>query len=661
MLLINYGKSLFESSSFVESSRKYSEALEILRGLFSDGNAVIADCMLEYAEVKRTMGLVDDAQELIEECLAMRHSLFGEQSEPVAAALMQLCEIRKQQKDLATALDAGEQCVRIRAQLYGMTDNVLVASSLQIVAKITLLMGKGEEALAIYRDVLAMLEAFFSGFGQLSDAELSKKLSKTGELRSVGIRMTAVMHQTASILAEKECFIEATGLFERCLDLRRRMYGEEHGEVASTLHCIADISYKRGLFDEALEIHSIGHAIREQSLGHEDVLTAASDCYVAISELALGRAEKARDIIETSVYRLRNRFGDNSVYVAIALHFMSKAFFGMKDYESTIIVEEKALDILLDVEGRESGHVVDSLCSIGDAYRAQNCAGAAKKQYTKALEILKLLDRQASTSKQTISLPSSSRWRGGVRDVSSRSTISLRPVCRVEGFSPLSLEFCKGGDDLTCVSGVLESSHKSVGRIMALYERMLWALDTLQSPVEADAFAEEALDMYVASFGINSAQMVPLLRMLGLRQRSKGDYVGASPFLEKALWIQEATTAAWIDQVIDDEAERRHRCLFIDDIILNINDISWLLDKQGLGSDAASARSKTTKYNRLLTALRPSGRSGAVSAGSIESPASLFTYATSEMMSQNSKPTDISGGSFSLLSNLSLYLSNKTE
>lgn len=674
---MNYGRSLFGNSSFPDSARKYTEALELLRKFHepSGGNSVVAQCLFELSAVKRAMGLIDDAQSLMEQCLALRHDLFGEESEPVAEALMQLCEILRQQKDIDAALDAGEECARIRAQLYGTENSALVASALQVVANLTLLKGKGEEALAIYRDALAITENILAGTkssdASSSDDALSKQLGKNGALRSVGISMTTIMHQIANILTERDCFVEATALFERCLDMRRRIYGEEHEEVASTLHCIAAISYRRGLFEESLEIHSIGHAIRKQCFGESDVMTAASECYVAISELSLGLAEKARDRLETCVHRLRLRFGDESTYVAITLHYMSQCFLFLKDYDSTVIIEEKALDILLEIEGRESGLVVDSLTCIGDAYRAQNNAAAAKKQYAKALEILKLLDQQSCVSKQSASLSSSTRGIGSYKVGSGTVSRGRCHGSRVRGYTVLILEYCKGGEGVLSASGSFDTREKSVARVMALYERMLWALDTLRSPVEADSFAEEALDLYSATFGINSHQMVPLLRMLGLRQRRKGDYSGALPFLEKTLWIQENSIDTWSDSDTQDEALRLNRSSFLDETILNINDISWLFDKQGMVSDATTIRAKSSRYNDLLKYYRVAGAASvpevsghSVSAQTAErdsSSSALLSYATSERQKEIESTTDSAGGAYSLLSNLSLFLSSKSE
>jgi tetratricopeptide (TPR) repeat protein len=691
-LLMNYGKSLCDSAAFPESDRKYAEALELLSDFYQgESNAIVADCLADYSSLKRVMGLFNDAQELAEQCLAMRHELFGEESEPVAGALMILCDLLRQQKDLDAALDAGEECARIRAKLYGIHDSPQVAYSLQMVAKLTLLKGKGEDSLSICRDALGIYDNILN-IDETSDDDLSKALGRFGELRSVGISMTTLMHQIASIQNEKGCYVEATALFERCLDLRRRIYGEEHGEVASTLHCIADISFQRGLFEEALEIHSIGHAIRKQCFGEEDVLTAASECYVALSELALGRANVARDRLESCVHRLRMRFGDESLYVAIALHYMGKAFLSLKDYESSVIVEEKALDILLAVEGRDSGYVVDSLSSTGDVYRMQGNAAEAKAQYAKALEILKRLDRQyggsgggGGGSAGHMSLSASSR--GGQRAHKSLSA-AANATARRGGYNALVLEFCKGGEDTLSASGAFDTRERAVARLMGLYERVLWALDSLRSGVEAEAFAEEALDLYAATFGINAPQMVPLLRLLGLRQRGKGDYSGALPFLEKALWIQESSVADWGEDVTDDEAFRRERCLFLNETVVNISDISWLFDKQSMGSDARETQAKSEQYETLLSALRSGMGPGPAPAPGLSLPgagagagwadkrgepirsdaktAALGSFASSERQKERVSEGGGGGagaaqGGYSLLSNLSLFLSSKSE
>ena len=660
-LLMSYGKALCEISSFAESDRKFSEALELLNESYSSngGDSLVVDCLLQYSDLKRKMGLIEDAQKLVEQGLSMMLTIFGEESAPVADALMKMCEIYTQRKQFTAALDAAEECTRIRAQLYGSTDNLHVATSLQTVAKINVLLGRGEESLAVYRDSMKIFDTIF-GISNCGE-EMSKKLSKTSELRSIGINMATVMHQIATMLIEKGCYAEATALLERCLDMRRRIYGEEHGTVALTLHYIADISFKRGLYEEALEIHSIGRAIRTQCFGDQDVLTAASEVYVGMSELAVGQAASARDRFESCVHCFRLRFGDESSHVATILHYMSQAFLALQDYESTIIVEEKALDILLAVEGRDSALVVDSLTSIGDAYRAQGYAASSKPHYSKALEILKRLYKLSATSSP--SLLGKSTYLA--KKESGRAEVTSGRMIR---YSALSLEFCCGSEDLISVCGAFETDKKKVSHILGLYEKMLWTLDVLDNMVEADSFAEEALDMYSSTFGINSSEMVPLLRLLGLRQRKKGDYSGALPFLEKCLWIQETYVAEW-DSTDNDESTRRQRVLFLNDTVHNISDISWLLDKQGMRKDAKATQSNSSTYEKLLSDLQNAGSGGPIIlnraehsdgvATSLTSKSALFTHATSEQMSERADTG--TGTAYSLLSNLSLFLSSKSE
>ena len=80
---------------------------------------------------------------------------------------------------------------------------------------------------------------------------------------------------------------KARPLLERALAMRRKLYGEDHPDVATTLDNLADVAYDQGDLKTAVTLRSEELAIRRKLFGNSDVKTAdalfdlASDLHAA--------------------------------------------------------------------------------------------------------------------------------------------------------------------------------------------------------------------------------------------------------------------------------------------------------------------------------------------------------------------------------------------
>ncbi len=649
-MLQNYGSVLMESGSFEESLSSFTEALAILKSHYGANSADAASCMFDFATAKIKCERYSEAKRLLEDCLAVRQRVFSANSEEVARTLFALAQLYKVQGDIASARQAAEACVEVRVKLYGMHGGH-VASALDLVAKITLVQGHLDEALRLFRDELKMLESDLTIYDSGVDAtDPSKRLTgktKAGAVKAISRLLGNALHQIGTILSELGSFEEATQMLEKCLQLRREILSEEHEDVATTLHSIAHISFRMEMFTEAFEIHSIGRAIRRKLFGEDDPRTVSSDSFLAACMLALGRFEEAKDAFESCVLRLRNRFGDESLHVAAALHRLSAVFLITKDIDHAAVIENKALDILVALNGRSHASVADAYCAMGDICKLQGNAHEAKTNYTRVLEIEKAIEKAFSGSTSS----RDSRWKN--------------PESRVRYYS-ISLEHALNGEDLAMWSGAFDTHDKQVLRLTGVYERMMWALDNSNRRAEADAFAEEALSLNVATFGQNDVRIAYLLRVLGVRFRSRGEYSSAVPFFEKAVWLQE--------EHLRDKDSQNVFLVNVADFRSNLNDLLWLLVKTGDDAGAASVQEKISLWSsRRAKGAAASGdqpvRSSVSSASSVNSAGA--THRAPEARSAAADPapheqiddsrSERKGGVFSFLSNLSLFTSNNTE
>jgi tetratricopeptide (TPR) repeat protein len=592
-------KALSEMSRYEDSNTMYYDALRIL-GLHQNDSSLSASnkdalnlCLMELAALKRKMGLFAAAQELYERCLQNRINLFGDESEEVAATLFDMSELYKQLGDLPYAKDAVEECARIRSIVYGL-HGMKTAMSLRAAGMISLMLGDGEEALVLLRECMNILqECVLQAPTEKGLSAMSRK-DNTIQLTN---DLIVVMESIARILTEKSQFDEASNLLERCLELRRGIYGDDHGDVAKTLHLLGDISFKRGNYDEAKEIHSIGLGIRTKVFGGNDMRTVASKISIARCQLELHEVVGARSLVEGSINAIKDRYGEETLYMAVALHLLARCSLMEDELDDALMVESKAQDILMETCGKFNASVSDSHVFIGDIHRTKGNVSMARSCYAQALGIERAVEHSAEAGAPTQGTKSPNYK--GVKKTN-RKSLYTRYYVR---YYDISFEQLLDGKDCTSTSGAFITMEQNYHRMLRVYERLLWALDRQGKDLEADAFAEELQGLYQTAFGAKSLMMASVLKLLATRKRMRPDFDACVHILTDLVDIQEAEIIR-LSTLSDDAATLAPKLTaIIEDVIRNLGEILELQIEQGL----ASAGATQNKLDQYCSILNPDG------------------------------------------------------
>jgi tetratricopeptide (TPR) repeat protein len=96
--------------------------------------------------------------------------------------------------------------------------------------------------------------------------------------------------------------VKALEYRERVLEMRQRIYGEEHPEVASSLAAVGKVLQLRGDLDEALERKLQALAMRERIYGSQHTRVALS--HVRCAELHEAREDGAAERASYEAYLL---------------------------------------------------------------------------------------------------------------------------------------------------------------------------------------------------------------------------------------------------------------------------------------------------------------------------------------------------------------------
>ncbi|XP_078370488.1 uncharacterized protein LOC144654274 isoform X2 [Oculina patagonica] len=175
---------------------------------------------------------------------------------------------------------------------------------------------------------------------------------------------------------------EALELKKRALDIRRKVFGEEHPETAVSYHSVGVTQHSLGDYISALESVKRALDIRRKVFGEEHSETADSYHSVGITQHSLGDYTSALESVKRALDIRRKVFGEEHPQTANSYHTVGATQHSLGDYTSALESVKRALDIRRKVFGEEHSETADSYHSVGVT---QHSLG----DYTSALESVK--------------------------------------------------------------------------------------------------------------------------------------------------------------------------------------------------------------------------------------------------------------------------------
>jgi eukaryotic-like serine/threonine-protein kinase len=169
-------------------------------------------------------------------------------------------------------------------------------------------------------------------------------------------------------------FPEATRLLEEALELRRRLHGANHPDVAMSLQHLADLEAFKGAYAraEALGREALGH--RRRVLGRDSIETAESLLRLGMIHRVTGRHESAEDHLREAVKVARKRNDRSLLARSLDRYGVLLNERGRVD-EATAMLRE-ALAVSRALFGEAHPQVALTLNNLALAERTQDAAGA---------------------------------------------------------------------------------------------------------------------------------------------------------------------------------------------------------------------------------------------------------------------------------------------
>jgi CHAT domain-containing protein/Flp pilus assembly protein TadD len=181
---------------------------------------------------------------------------------------------------------------------------------------------------------------------------------------------------------------EALPLIDRSREIRERVLGPEHRDVAVTLNSLATLYYFNGEYAKAESLWQRALAILEKTLGPENPKVAAALGNLGQLYKDRGDYEKAELLQQRTLAIFEKALGPESPEVAQALNNLASFYtLNRGDYARAEPMLKHALAIREKVFGPESLPVAGVLDHLGNLYRARSEYEKAEPVQLRALDI----------------------------------------------------------------------------------------------------------------------------------------------------------------------------------------------------------------------------------------------------------------------------------
>lgn len=180
-------------------------------------------------------------------------------------------------------------------------------------------------------------------------------------------------------------FADAEPLVEEGLALRRRLYGREHPDVATSLAHLGDVRNGQGRWSESVDLYRQALDLRRRTLGADHPAVAEAHRSLGMEMVHLGHLEEAEEQMERAVALHRSLPGVPPPELALSLGQLGHLRSRQGDPEAALPLLEEAL--ALRRESLPAGHpdIAVNLFDLGEAAHKLGDLATAEHHYREAL------------------------------------------------------------------------------------------------------------------------------------------------------------------------------------------------------------------------------------------------------------------------------------
>jgi CHAT domain-containing protein/Tfp pilus assembly protein PilF len=308
---------------------------------------------------------------------------------------------------------------------------------------------------------------------------------------------------------------EARSLVERALEIRERLLGAEHPDVATGIDGLAGVYFDRGEYVKAEPLYLRALAIREKALGKDHPATAESLNNLAAVYTLQGKYGQAEPLYKRALDIREKALGDDHPDTATGIGNLGRLYHYQGKYGEAEPLYKRALNIREKALGKDHPKTAESLNNLAVLYSAQGKYVEAEPLHKRALNIReKALGKTHPDTAQSLNnLALVYEYLGKYAEAEPlyRRSLDIR-------------EKALGKDH--------PSTAISLNNLAALYE-------SLRKYAEAEPLYRRSLDIREKALGKDSPSTATGVSNLARVYVSQGKYAEAEPLYKRAIDIFE--------------------------------------------------------------------------------------------------------------------------
>ena len=278
---------------------------------------------------------------------------------------------------------------------YEVTDSLLT-EALNI-RKNTL--GETHESVGV---VLSNIAALRWRMGDLEDAEqfMREAVDIFLTVDYDNLRTAVAMTNLAAILVTKGEYLQAEPFYRDALEIRYKLVGEEHPDVAYSLAHLGNLLRLNKKYDEAEEMLIQAHELRKKLLGGNHILTGDSKRTLGLLYYDVENYQKAELYFHDTISLYREILPGQHVRLAEVLHLSGNVYTKTFRWDLASKAYQESLEIRQIQYGEDDLRAIETMIQLGLAFQQLNEVNTAKKTLTKSISLLNSLPESGARKRE---------------------------------------------------------------------------------------------------------------------------------------------------------------------------------------------------------------------------------------------------------------------
>ena len=199
----------------------------------------------------------------------------------------------------------------------------------------------------------------------------------------------AILNTSGQVYYRIGKYSQAEGFHQKVLIIRKKIFGEDHTDVATTYDNLASVYWSLGKYNQAKELNIKALMIRKKILDEDHPHIAASYNNLATVYWNLGEYNQAKELHEKALVIWKKINVEDHVGVVANYFNLATVYCSQGEYYQAKELHEKALVIGKKILGEDHDNIASSYLNLAKVYRNLGEYNQATELIEKALIIWK--------------------------------------------------------------------------------------------------------------------------------------------------------------------------------------------------------------------------------------------------------------------------------